>query len=85
MYTLFLLETNSSRRNRGFTVENTVENVMVMRGKHVVQPPNTDIAMFSTTFSTVNPGFLLEDLLSSKKSVYNVMKNAQDRAGFEIF
>ena len=38
---------------------------------------------FSAVFSTVNPRFLLEDLLFSKKSVY--MKNAEGRAGFEIF
>ena len=35
------------------------------------------------TFSTVNPRFLQEDLLSQKKSVY--MKNAEGRAWFEIF
>ena len=38
---------------------------------------------FATTFSTVNPTFLLEDLLLSKKSVY--MKNAEERARFKIF
>ena len=83
MYTLFLLESKSSRRNLGFTVENTVGNVMVMRGKHLIQSPNTDIDMFSTTFSTVNPRFLQEELVSSKKNVY--MKNAEARAGLEIF
>ena len=39
--------------------------------------------MFSTSFSTVNPGFLQDDLFFSKKSVY--MKNAEERARFEIF
>ena len=69
-------ESKSSGRNLEFTVGNTVENVMVMKGKHLHKSLNTDIAMFSTTFSTVNPRFLLEDLLSSKKNVY--MKNAQE-------
>ena len=35
------------------------------------------------SFSTVNPRFLQDDLFSSKKCVY--MKNAEQRAGFEIF
>ena len=39
--------------------------------------------MFSATFSTVNPRLLHEDLISRKKTVY--MKNAEERAGFEIF
>ena len=43
----------------------------------------TCITLFSLTFSTVNPRFLHDDLLLSKKSVY--MKNAQERAGFKIF
>ena len=38
---------------------------------------------FSTVFSTVNPRFLHEDLISRKKTVY--MKNAEERARFEIF
>ena len=38
---------------------------------------------FSTVFSTVNPRYLQEELVSSKKSVY--MKNAEGRVGFEIF
>ena len=39
--------------------------------------------MFPTSFSTVNPRFLQDDLFFSKKSVY--MKNAEQRAGFETF
>ena len=39
--------------------------------------------MFSTSFLTVNPRFLQDDLFFSKKCVY--MKNAEQRAGFEIF
>ena len=38
---------------------------------------------FSTVFSTVNPIFLHDDLISRKKTVY--MKNVEERAGFEIF
>ena len=38
---------------------------------------------FSTVFSTVNPIFLHDDLISRKKTVY--MKNAEERVGFEIF
>ena len=36
-----------------------------------------------TTFSTVNPIFLHDDLISRKNTVY--MKNAEERARFEIF
>ena len=38
---------------------------------------------FSTVFSTLKSRFLHDDLISSKKSVY--MKNAEERARFEIF
>ena len=38
---------------------------------------------FPTSFSTVNPRFLQDDLFFSKKSVY--MKNAEQQAGFETF
>ena len=41
------------------------------------------MTLFFATFSTVNPTFLHEDLISRQKTVY--MKNAQERARFEIF
>ena len=83
MYTLFLLKNKSSRKNHGFRVENDVENVRWMRGKRPIQAHSACITMFSTSFSTVNPRFLQEDLFSSKKSVY--MKNAEERARCKIF
>ena len=41
------------------------------------------LSCFRRHFLTVNPRFLQDDLFSSKKCVY--MKNAEQRAGFEIF
>ena len=67
MYTLFLLESKSSRRNPWFTVENVVENIAIsVSGGWIKCFPLITIT-FSTVFSTVNSRFLLEDLLSSKK------------------
>ena len=55
--------------------QNDVENMMI-------QALCVWIERF-TSFSTVNPRFLQDDLFFSKKSVY--MKNAEQRAGFETF
>ena len=41
------------------------------------------LSCFRRHFGTVNPIFLQDDLFFSRKSVY--MKNAEQRAGFEIF
>ena len=83
MYTVFLLKTNSSRRNRWFTVENVVENKVIHAICVWIKRFPLIHLTFSTVFSTVNRRFLLEDLLLGKKSVY--MKNAEERAGFKIF
>ena len=83
MYILFLLKIKSSWRNLGFTVENDVENMVIQAICAWIGRSPLIHLTFSTVFSTVNPKFLQDDLIFSKKSVY--MKNAKGRAGFEIF
>ena len=83
MYTLFLPRSKSSRRNIRFTVENTVENMVIQVLCVWIERFPLIHLMFSTICSAVNQRFLLEQLIFSKKNVY--MKNAEGRAGFEIF
>ena len=64
MYTVFFLEIKSSWRNIGFSVENVVEN---MDHTSCFAFGLSIHLTFSTVFSTLNPIFLHDDLISRKK------------------
>ena len=53
------------------------------RVKYSIQTPFLCITTFSTTFSTENPRFIHDDLISRKKMIY--MKNAEERAWLKTF
>ena len=75
-YTLFYWKICQLGEILDLLSQNDVENMIIIQALCVW------IERF-TSFSTVNPRFLQDDLFSSKKSVY--MKNAEQRAGFETF